>query len=130
MKKISLILSMAFFLNANCQNLAKKLQEKTWLVTGDLLKSEKCVLSANNSQTKTPVVKFFADGKMQIPYEEDFKFTCPYELNKDMIKIYYTINHQKEKKQEKENVAHYYRIKELLNQKDFEFTPISAADFK
>jgi hypothetical protein len=128
MKALTILLSLTFFLNANCQDIANKVQNKTWFVTGDLLKSEKCLFNSEKPSTKVAEVKLLPDGLIKMPYDEDFILTSAYDIKKDMIKIYYTINYPSEKRQE--NVAHYYKIKELSNQKDFEFTPIASTDFK
>jgi hypothetical protein len=125
-KKISLFLLMVSFLQANCQDLAKKLQDKTWYANGDILSSEKVLLQSARPATFMPEVKFLKDNNFQLKTDtvSDFAFVCLYQFKKNMVKIYYTerIEPQKGPVTEKE-IAHYYKISPLQNS-NFELIPI------
>ncbi len=129
MKKIAFILSMAFYLNANCQDLVKKIQTETWFMTGNLLNPTGAVVL---STQKTPIsdteVKFSKDGKAHFITNGDktTEVLCAYELKTDRIKI------QSSSKSEakKPTAIHYYKIKETTVSTNFEFVSITAADFK
>lgn len=133
MKRIGLIILMASFLHANCQDISKKLQTKTWYVTGDILKSEKVVLHAAKPATFNPEVKFLKDNNFQLKTDtvSDFSFVCLYQFKKDMVKIYYTekIASQKGPVTEKE-IAHFYKVRSLENKADYELSPIKPGDFR
>jgi hypothetical protein len=133
MKRIGLIILMASFLHATCQDISKKLQNKTWYATGDILRPEKVVLHAAKPVTFNPEVKFLEGNNFQLKTDtlSDFSFVCLYQFKKDMVKIYYTerIEPQKGPVTEKE-IAHYYKIRLLQTGNDYELSPITARDFK
>jgi hypothetical protein len=126
-RTFSMLLLLTLFLNANCQDIAKKLQEEVWFVTGDLLNNEKCIFNSEKPLSEASEVKLLPDGIIKMHTVENFFLSSSYEIKKDMIKIYYSVNYPKEKTQEE--VAHYYQIKELSNQKGFELMPIGSAAF-
>lgn len=133
MKKLSLILSMAFFLNANGQDIAKRLQDKIWYATGNILISEQTILRSNKPSISKSELQFINDGymKMKTGGANDFTFVCRYQIIKDMIKIYYTSKIQSpEGPPTEEQISHHFKIKTLPNGKDFEFIPIAAEDFE
>ncbi len=132
MKKISLIFLIASFMHAHCQDMSKKLMNRTWYATGDILKSEKVILHAS-SPTSKPEIKFLEDNNLQLKTDtlSDFNFVCLYKLKKDMVKIYYTEKTESLKGPvtEKE-IAHYYKIRAIQNSSDFELTPLEPGSFK
>jgi hypothetical protein len=133
MRKIGLAILMVSFIQANSQDLLKKLQNKTWYATGDILKSEKVVLHAAKPVSFNPEVIFHADNNFQLKTDtlSDFTFVCLYQFKKDMVKIYYTerVEPQKGPVTEKE-IAYYYKIRALENKTDFELSPIKPGDFR
>jgi hypothetical protein len=133
MKQIGLILLMASFLQANCQDMAKKLMNKTWYATGKILQSEKVLLHSVRPSAPGPEIKFLDDHNFQLKEDtvSDFSFVCLYQITGDKVRIYYTerIEPQKGAASEKE-ISHYYKVKALQNNTGFELSPIKSADFK
>jgi hypothetical protein len=132
MKNFFLLFSIILFFYANSQSLTKKLQDKTWFVTGDLLKpTGNILLSKKKPAVKYSEVKFFPDNKLHLDLygKNEFNFVCSYELKKDMIRIHYTVNHPKAGKKQEE-IMHYYKIKESPNKKDLELIQVTAGEFK
>lgn len=133
MKQIGLIILMASFLHANCQNVSKELVNKAWYATGDILKSEKVLLHAAKPATFVPEVKFLEDNNFQLKTDtvSDFNFVCLYQFKKDMVKIYYMerIEPPKGIATEKE-IAHFYKIRAIQHSSDFELIPVKVADYK
>ena len=133
MKQIGLILLLVSFIQANCQDIATKLRNKTWYATGDILKPEKVLLHEARPSSPGPEVRFLEDNNFQLKTDtiSDFSFLCLYQFTGDKVRIYYTerIELQKGAALEKE-ISHYYKIKALKNNTGFELTPIKALDFK
>ena len=126
MKNLSVILSMTFFLNANCQDISKKLQNKTWFMVGAFFIAEKTIFYKEKPKTESSEVKFLSDNTFHVKMTKAFKIVNLYELKNDTIKVLYTINTYNSNIQKKEERTFYYKIKELPNKKDLEFDPISV----
>lgn len=133
MRQIGLILLMVSFLQANCQDMAKQLMNKTWYAKGHILKFEKVQLHSTKPSASCPEIKFLEDNNFQLKEDtvSDFSFVCLYQISGDKVRIYYTerIETQKGAASEKE-ISHYYKVKALQKNSGFELTPVKSTDFK
>ncbi|MGZ3930185.1 MAG: hypothetical protein ACXVPQ_05775 [Bacteroidia bacterium] len=120
-----------FVLSANAQTLAQNLKANPWFISETPSRPEAYSFLKAKPAAPFTEARFLSNGHFEIRTEEwgDFKFICPYELKKDVVKIYYSINTPKEKIK-KENVAHYYRIREQQSTSSFELTPVTEKEFK
>lgn len=125
MNKLISTFIFSISLTATSQNLKDQLCNKVWYTGSDLLKSGNLVFSVEKSIDKVMEVKFLDDGTLQWQTVQGFIFTCPYEVKRDLIHIYFTVNNHYSKKQ----TDQYYRVKELSN-KDLEFMVVVTAEFK
>ncbi|MBN8692937.1 MAG: hypothetical protein J0L69_07050 [Bacteroidetes bacterium] len=64
---------------------------------------------------------------MLIKAADDMKFVCLYEINKEKLKMVYSVNFQSENA--KRETMLYYKIKELPNQKGYELIPINESEY-
>lgn len=129
MKTLTLLLSLTFFLNANCQEIAKKLKSQSWYAKGDIYRGEASTIYTDKPSDYSSDVNFKSNGEIEMYMKSvDQKVVYLYEFHKDMMKIFYSVAFTDKNTQQEGSI--YYKIKALSNNKDFELIPIAAADYK
>ena len=102
-----------------------ELQSKIWFVHGDLFSREQCFLTEKTSKRQTPELAFlrpFMPGYLELRYDKKNKFTCEYEIIKDMLRFHY--------RYDKCTYVHCFKIKKSTKEQDLVLSPINADEFK
>jgi len=128
MRYLIFILSLAFFYNAKSQDISKQLQKQMWYVKGDIYKGDTCSIQIDKPQNCSGYLIFNKDELEMHMEGTDNRFVCIYEILNNKIKLHIKIKFTSTKKSE--DVKIFYKLLELSNGKNFELTPIAAADFK
>ena len=129
MKTLTLLFSLTFSLNANCQDIAKQLQRQMWYVKGDLYRGQPTEIYLDKPAICSGYLIFNKTGELEMHLTEtDNKFVCLYELLNDKLKLHYKVNFSSTNKSEEVNL--FYKFKELSNGKDYELIPITSVDYK
>jgi len=121
---------LLFSINVKCQEILEKLQANTLYAIGDIYRGEPSKIYFTKPTNYSADVNFRKNSELEmlIKTADDMKFVCLYEINKNKLKMTYSVNFQSENAN-RETIL-YYKIMELPNQKGYELIPITEAEFK
>lgn len=129
MNKLVLLLSLFLSFNVKSQEMLEKLQANTWYAIGDIYRGETSQIYYTKPTNYSADVNFRKNSELEmiIKTADDMKFVCLFEINKDKLKMTYSVNFQSENT--KRETMLYYKIKELPNQKGYELIPINESEY-
>lgn len=129
MKNSTLLFLFFLSLNSFSQNTEEKFRNKIWHANGDILRSEVLTMSTEPVANLTSDIEFLSEGNLEVTMKPiDVLVIYRYEFLNDKLKVYSTVTFKESNT--KQEMALYYKIKELTTNKTFELSPIKETEYK